>query len=456
MYAWECRDKEDQGEIAFNDPLRRKNKSLTDENLRLKRLLRENGIAWSPVAQAHLNSTSHTKRKTRLASKKIDHSYLPMEVVLRILKFAMTSPFPIIDPLSKTTLANLTDKEKSQGNQVAIHFLATCKALNREGSRFLWQDNTFVFTTPEAVRNFAELSSEFRQSITNVTFRIIARYYDDKDRKHVLGREYHRDVKKDIRLPVFKRPSEIPLVRGGFRVYSWNQIIDFLRGLRAPFDPAVRLRSKPRAKLFPGLTSLRLDLVNFSESLLPFSGPEFHEVTSHEFGCTLNELQVTGLPEDDAGMKASIELSGLLKDEGLRLDGCPAFILRRGPRKFSLQPLAGFGWSSRVIRAHKEHLDDSDSDSDDFFNHAIGVLPCAPPERGHPLSMLEDSTVIWKLVPISRDGVKRSWVQFYRSSGREVKDYPSDDSSLMCPCCGEEHPESSFWDDFLEDMPRDD
>jgi hypothetical protein len=445
----------------YNNPLRRTNHTLAEENLRLKKLLRENGIAWSPVAQMHLNETRPKKRTTRssMTAQDLGCPHLPTEVILRILKFALTSPTPIIDPLSSLTAANLTEKEKTSGNQIAFHFLATCKAYKEEGERYFWTSNSFVFTSPEAVRNFAGLRLSYRKKVTHVTFRVIARYYDDQVRKRRLDRTYHRDLKKDTPLKVHMRPREAPLIRGGFRSYSWNQIIDFLTALRAPYDPSTRLKSAPRPRLLPNLSSLRLDLVNFSDTLLSFSGPEFHETTSHEFGCTLNELQVTGMPHDDVGLKASAELSGLLKDEGLYLDATAAFIVAS---KGAVQPLRGNLWCGRVVRACKDKDDDSLDEfdaSDSIFNNRnhtkIGVMPPAPTEEGHPeTGPGEDEVAIWKRVPISRDSSVRDWIQYARRGGYEIRDPLMDsDDEFYCPCCGEAHPTSSLLglDDELDD-----
>lgn len=385
--------------------------------------------------------------------------HLPTEVVLRILKFALMSPFPIIDPLSHRVTANLTEAEMTRGNQVAIHFLATCKAYKQEGERYFWASNTFIFTSPEAIRNFAELRLDYRKTITQVNFRVIAKYYDDQPRKHKLNRIYHHDLKKDPTLKVQQRPKEGPLNRGGFRSYSWHQLIDFLTALRAPYDPNTRLKKTPRPRLFPNLTSLRLDLVNFTDTVLPFSGAEFHETTSHEFGCTLNEVLVTGMPNDDVGMKASAELSGMLKDEGLYLDAAAAFIL---PHKGPMQQLRGNMWCGRVVRAWRENEEDSVDEfdgSDSIFTHRnhtkIGVLPPAPAEEGHPESNRDADLVIWKRVPISRDSHIRGWVQYSRYRGYEIQDsvMADSDDDVICPCCGDHH-ETPSW--FEEDEELDD
>lgn len=373
----------------------------------------------------------------------------------------MTSPHPIVDPLSPVTRENISDVEKARRNQIAIHFLSTCSAMYTEGTKYLWEYNRFVFTSPQALRHFGELNTQFRHPIQSITLRVIARYYDDQRRRHKLDSSYHSDLKRDQPLRVHMRPRESLLVRGGFRCYTWSQIVDFLAALRAPYDPALREKSKLRPKLLPNLTTLRLDLVNFSDELVPFSGSELHGITSHELGCTLNELQVTGLPFDDAGMKASAELSGMLKDEGLFLDGPAAFVAH----KTHLQELSGSKWCARIIRAWKSE-EAEDEDMDDPHDHdsplsgwhrpKLGILPPAPQEKGHPVSARVDGTAIWKRVPISRDSCERQWTEFSRFSGYEIDGTDSDAGSHPCPCCGESHPGPSFLDFMDDDDDEDD
>ncbi|KAI9167083.1 hypothetical protein HJFPF1_03203 [Paramyrothecium foliicola] len=459
VFPWECRDKEDQAKAFHTHPVRRANQSLAEENQRLKRLLRENGISWSPIARAHLNANTCSSARgkagpsTRSAVANLHRPYLPVEVILRILKFALTSSEPIIDPLWPLINENLTEREKSRGNQVAIHFLVTCKAMHLEGTKIFWQSNSFIFTSPQVLQNFSELGPEFRDKVTHISLRVIARYYDDQHRKHKLERSYHTQLKKDQPLKVSRRPKESALTRGGFRCYTWNQIADFLIALRAPHDPTFKNRTQPRPRLLPSLTSLRLDLVNFADGLLPFPGSELHDLASHELGCTFNELQVTGMPDDDAGIRATAELSGLLKDEGLYLSGPPAFLAQSK----HLQPLGGCSWFPRVVRAWVLDDEDLDMDEDDEHEHhsfgrhpKLGALPPAPAEEGHPLSGLNEDLVIWKKIPRTRDALHRNWALFSRATGHEIEDwdsYCSDDE--ICSCCGDFHPEMEFLE-FLE------
>ncbi|EEY14987.1 conserved hypothetical protein [Verticillium alfalfae VaMs.102] len=399
---WETQDKEDTAEAYYNQPLRQKHRILADENLRLKRLLRENGITWSPIATAHIHAVKHgnsgrmTRRRSLAAAP--TNPYLPTEVLLRILKYALTAPLSIFDPLSKLRPDTVTAEEKARGNQIAIHFLATCRAMHTEGTRILWGHNSFTFTSPEALRNFAELDVNHRKGIKSVTFRIIAQFYDDK-----------------------KRPDKLPMF-----------------------------------------------------------GNDMHNMASHELGCSLNELYVTGLPIDDPGVKASAELTGLLRDEGLYMTGVPAYVqTKRGVLSLSGHPIC-----ARVIRAYKSlrvgslgtsavPIDDelSDSEDTDFdaldgsgldAHHShIPTMPSAPAQEGHPTSHREDK-VIWKRVPISRNSGERRWVEFCRSSGYPIEP-PADkngndddeededeDSISICPCCGEPHP-GTFLDQLLDE-----
>ncbi|KAH8173210.1 hypothetical protein LIA77_07465 [Sarocladium implicatum] len=454
-FPWESRDKENEAKVSYNLPMRRENQILVNENLKLKRLLRENGIAWSPVAQAHIQKSNPAKRVTR-AAKAVQPSAqmkVPMEVLLRILEFAMTSPRPIIDPLSPRNPDHLTDAEKTADNQIAINMLVACRALNVEGQRFLWEKNQFTFTTPEAVSHFAELDSKYRSQIQQVTFRIVASFFDDEKRKyrHKLDALYHPELRTSHTLRTVIRPKESPLSKGGFRSYSWLQVVDFLTALRAPYMPKIREKT-PRPRLLPSLVSLRIDFVNFLD-ILPIPTKELHDVTNHELARTLNELQLTGLPYEDIGarMGASSELIGMVKDDGLYLQSVPRYI-SLGARK-GLKPLSGLSWCARVIRprlAEGGTIHDEHGPSHIHWDMP-GEMPAAPRESGHPESTEEeDERFIYKKVPVSRDSDQREWKRFSCRTGYPwafEDDYDSDEEDYLdeiCPNCGEPHAGSSF------------
>ncbi|KAG5924807.1 hypothetical protein E4U61_006391 [Claviceps capensis] len=427
-------DHEDQEKASYNNTLKRTNHVLSEENMRLKRILRESGISWSPVAQAHMAQQDLTRsgRRTR-SSRRIDEvgrNRLPVEVILRILKYVTQSPYPIINPLSRSTPEHLTEMERSRGSQIAIHFLATCRALHAEGTRYLWESNSFVFTTPAALHRFAELSPKYRNKITSVTLRVIARYYDDCNLTYRLDRAYHPDLKAHQVLKVHVRPKETRPIRGGFRSYSWHQITDFLVALRAPYDPSYKNRHSPRPRLLPSLSTLRLDLVNFANAMLLSAIPrsELHEVASHEFGCTLNELQMTGMPGGVTGTtrtSVSEELICMLKDEGLFLHGCATYVAQTR----QLEKLSCTKWCARVVRASiRKDLspveDDAAASDDDErsidYTQRLDILPPVPTEEGHPTLFHDQTDVIWKRISLTRDNEERRWVPFSRATGRAM------------------------------------
>lgn len=228
IFPWDGRDQEEQAEVRYNAPLRALNQQLEDENMRLKRLLREAGIAWNATVAPHpdfqqassTNSRTSRRRSSRLSA--LDHGphrlpHLPVEVILRIMEYALVARDPIIDPLSKVIPENLTVTEAKRGPQIAIGFLATCKAYNTEGKRFFWTKNIFTFTTPETLRRFADVQNTVRNTVRHINLRIIARYYDDEQRVHKIDSEYHPSFNSSKTLQVIQRHRDPgSLSRSGF------------------------------------------------------------------------------------------------------------------------------------------------------------------------------------------------------------------------------------------------
>lgn len=165
--------------------------------------------------------------------------------------------------------------------------------------------------------------------MSHVTLRVVARYYDDERRNHRLqimgdGLEYPL-------IAVSMRSGNPPFSRGGFRCYAWSKLHDFLQVLSTRCRPLHRRSNHSRLQLLPGLTSLRLDLVKFEPNLPP-AITELHSLASHELACTLDELQVTGMPFLSHEPVAR-ELTNLLKDRGLFLRNFAALYLRKAKCK---------------------------------------------------------------------------------------------------------------------------
>ncbi|KAI8628341.1 hypothetical protein F5Y19DRAFT_148800 [Xylariaceae sp. FL1651] len=462
--AWECRDQTDQAELYYNQPLRVKNRRLEDENLALKRLLREHGISWQTYPKPAHSQTSRVTRSCKGQPKVLPH--LPVEIQLRVLSYALTSPQPIVDPLCKSRSERLLAREKSKPHNLAINFLSTCRAYYVEGVKFLWSNNSFVFTSPATLRNFAELDSVYRQKVQHVTFRLIARFYDDEDRVHRLPRTYHPDLKTSVKLAVQRRPKENTLARRGFRAYAWYQLIDFLEAMLPPHDPSLTpgsssSRAVPRPRLLPSLESLRIDFVNFTDDLLQYPPPQLHDLASHQLGCMLNEVILTGVPTDECGLRVSTELSGLLKDEGLLIDHAPTMVaVKNGVRLLHCDDHICH-YSSKVVRAMRT-VSDHHFFEDDHHRHDEIDFPPAPADEGQPpFSPFRSCRTIWKRVPIKLDGSgERRWELFDRVSGMPWDDVEEDatmfdflddeEDGMVCENCGEIHPGALLPEELMD------
>lgn len=363
------------------------------------------------------------------------------------------------------------EQEKNKHHNIAINFLVTCRAYHIEGTRYLWSNNTFLFTTPSSLKHFAELPLHYRQDIKQVTFRLIARFYDDEDRVpvHRLPRAYHPKLAAPVKLAVQRRAKENTLARRGFRSYAWFQLTDFLEALLPPHDPtlAAAMNSNPSVplsfpRLLPSLESLRIDFVNFTEDLLQYPPSQLHDLASHQLGCTLNEVILTGVPSDDCGHRVSTELSGLLKDEGLLIDHAPTLVaMKNGIRSLPCGD-AECHYSSKVVRGMRTVSDNHLFDDRHHASHDDFVFPPAPPGEGEPpFSPNHSCRTIWKKVPMQLNGKSddRKWELYDRVSGMPWKEVEMDitmfdsvdgENGTACENCGEIHPGALLPDELMD------
>ena len=466
---FEDRDQLDEAEAWYNDPLRTRNRQLEDENVQLKRLLRENGISWSPSLifdgpRHGVKRPSSTKgRLTRSSVSKVVLQQvgrmptLPIEIQLKVMELALTSDYPILDPLSKRIRDNMTLEESVRSNQIAIGFLATCKAYHVEGTQFLWKNNHFVFTSHHTLRNFANIGVQHRQNIKSITLRIIGKYYDDSKRSRTMRSNV--PGKKTV-IKAAPRVNENPLSRKGYKSYTWLQIVDFLDALRPPFDPSSLKKKQPRPRLFPQLESMRIDFVHFPANYLSQPELDIHRLAVHDLGCSLNELILTGLPSEERGMRVLNDLTGMVRDDGMVLKSTDTYIgdnaglLRTPDCTIDARVVRAWKAVAKDLEEELELLHEADG-FDDFpshhrvLHHNAANVPAVPQEPGHPESTWARKKTIWKRVPSTRDSQKRDWVEFSRTWGTRVSpdDEDVDDSDvLICDGCGEVHEPLSDYD----------
>ncbi|PBP27223.1 hypothetical protein BUE80_DR001860 [Diplocarpon rosae] len=385
------------------------NKRFRDEIQRLTALLRQNGISQTfPPSPDPINDRIpvckgvNTNFKT--PSPESIKPYLPDEILLQILGFALKSPRAIIDPFYKMRKDNVTSYERFSRDDINIQCLAVSHSFHAEGVRLLVENNEFVFTQASALENFAKISTELRSTIQNVTLRIVGRYYEDKPRGLKLnGLDSYHELVEDFEVPALGRPAGMVNDKG-IQAYCWYQVGDFLRALQLPFSDDPSLTVRPR--LFPELTSMRIDLVNFCDHL-PLGIATFAPVIRWHLGRFLDELLITGAPHEDASGHELMILRNALKEEGLFSSACPAFISEKG----GLKKLPVSDYQHHTVAAKKKKKK--------------AAAPQSPsPQRGpkadnHPVSFHPAGETIWKLVLENEDGPKL-WMEFHRESGRPI------------------------------------
>lgn len=296
---WEGPSYEPSAAMVLNKVLNEEKKTHLQEIQRLRALLDQNKIPWMkdpPKSVANKNTQRMMTRRASLApqvtSTKLT-TRLPTEIIIRILGYALKSTTPIIDPFWKVRPDNLTKDEKVP-RRICVNFLLTCKAFHVEGTRLIFANNEFVFTQVAALENFARFSPDLRCTVKNVTLRVVGRYYDDFSRKQQLtGNAFYHNNIPALTLHVSGRPKGI-LPDKGIESYCWLQLIDFLKAFAVPDQNRIY------SKLFPSLKSMRIDLVNFCEHI-PFPGPSYISVIRWHAGRVVDELVVTGGPDEELG-----------------------------------------------------------------------------------------------------------------------------------------------------------
>ncbi|KAL8404816.1 hypothetical protein RB594_009624 [Gaeumannomyces avenae] len=486
--AWDCRDQVDRATLFYQEGEKRR--KIEEENQYLKRLLREHGICWSP-AVAHRadffdgSSSSNaklschdrfartaTRARTAAARAADKGARLPPEIFLRIIEFAMISPDPIIDPLTKPDNRSITAKEARAKSGLAIGLMAVSRAFRVEATKVLWSRNTFIFTTPEALLGMASLSLEIRSQIKHINLRIIARFYKDDNRPLSLPKRDHPNLPKALNLPINERPKGHSGAIGGLRSYAWLQVVDFLTALLPPYQPPAQSRDKkrkrdlgtavPRPRLLPNLDKMRIDLVNFPQRLLRnLPANDLHQIAAHELACTLSELTVTGFPCCMVGIRAASDVSEMLRDNGLFVDSGVAYMQQRGGRLEAVKKIPPFG--CRVVRPRwptQKRTADNSAEPEDGLPDDLESQPGWQPldmhhhhhhnnEHYDPLPVpvetegehsFWETGMIWKQVPTSLfSDEKREWTEFEPHRGFAVDDideWPdSDDEEDMRVTC---------------------
>jgi hypothetical protein len=416
-----------------HETLKTENQSHLEEIQRLRALLNENKIAWAkpPSTKRSILRQSTLLRWTRGDTSKLRLKstkplpHLPNEIIIRILGLVVTSPTPIIDPFWKLRPENITKDEKAHAS-IDIGFLATCKAFKVEGIRLLMANNTFIFTQVAAVQNFAKVPIDLRSTVKNITLRVVGRYYDDISyKKTITGEILYHDAVPYPTVYVAARPKGTAKDKG-IQAYCWQQLVDFMKALVVP-DPT----GTTYAQLLPSIQVMRIDLVNFCEHL-PFIGSSFITVLRWHLGKMVDELVITGAPEEEVSNGEERFLAGILRDEGVFASGCPVFV----SQKNGLRALPGYGLNLHIVRPSLATPVKPEKARDLESIHPEGGSP--------PVSIYPAGATIWKYTSDSLAEPEKKWIEFHRRCGYQVSE------------CGELEPDDDSDGEEVEDEWEDD
>lgn len=298
------------------------------------------------------------------------------------------------------------------GTDRVPEILATCKAFHEEG-RKLFFNSSFVFTQVVALDNFALVSREFRSTIKHVTLRVVGKYFDKEASKRDLFHTSYHPAVPNIKIPIYPRPKGAESDRG-IHAYCWQQFADFMKSFQFPSG------SHRLSKLFPSLTRMRVDLVNFCEHL-HYPGPSFMTILRWHTGAFLDELIITGIPEEDPDEGPEQLFTRIVKDEGVFASGPPIFVSQAKGLK-SIPPL---GLAVRVLRTDIESQIMRSMQSKDKKSLKRPVASVDPVLGKPPKSRYPAGRTIWKFTQDSLRDPTRKWIEFDRASG-----YPADDVDM--------------------------
>ncbi|KAF7957246.1 hypothetical protein EAE96_002834 [Botrytis aclada] len=311
---------------AAIDQLSRKNKTLDKhntallrENARLKKLLATHNIAW-PTNERLSTIAALDSSTTR------SNPELPLEVKLRIVRFALQLPHPIIDPGVKLLKSNVTEMEHAEQKKLPVQLLRLSKFFYKEGQKSLFADNKFIFTQVSSLKWFVSTHPRSCAQLEHLELRIVGRYYDDPGSKKLVTLGFDQQLERYYAVNPIKRIPNINLGWTGLQSYCWKQIVDFLEALQLPWHGRQQTRSKEHTIAFKNLSSMMVDLVNFTDNL-PGPGIELRNMTRETLDPIIDNLYIRGQPLEQNGSLAYECFGYLMRNGGIR--GCsilPHFI----------------------------------------------------------------------------------------------------------------------------------
>ncbi|TGO55281.1 hypothetical protein BCON_0094g00310 [Botryotinia convoluta] len=149
-----------------NKTLEEYNTALARENASLKNLLATHNTAWP--ANKNLSTIAASDSSTTRSNPE-----LPLEVKLRIIRFALQLAHQIIDPGVKILKSNVTDMEHAEQKKLPVQLLRLSKFFYKEGQRSLFADNRFIFTQVSSLKWFVSTHPRSCAQLGHLELRIV-------------------------------------------------------------------------------------------------------------------------------------------------------------------------------------------------------------------------------------------------------------------------------------------
>ncbi|TGO23018.1 hypothetical protein BPAE_0147g00220 [Botrytis paeoniae] len=380
-----------------NKTLEEYNTALARENASLKNLLATHKIAWP--ANKNLSTVAAPDSSTTRSNPE-----LPLEVKLRIIRFALQLAHPIIDPGVKILKSNVTDMEHAEQKKLPVQLLRLSKFFYKEGQRSLFADNRFTFTQVSSLKWFVSTHPRSCAQMEHLELRIVGKYYDDQGSNKIVTLGFDQQIERWYVVKPIKRIPNINLNWTGLQSYCWKQILDFLEALQLPWYGRQQTRSREHTLAFKNLSSMMIDLVNFTDNL-PGPGIDLRKMTRETLGPIIDNLYIRGQPLEQNGSLAYECLGYLMRNGGIR--GC------------SILPHFISTISSEYLKIFIRY---------ESFLPELKYYAKTLPESREEGAM---EKYVWKKLPATFGELEGSEVQFHIASGLPVENVEKDYRILL-------------------------
>ncbi|KAF7867128.1 uncharacterized protein EAF02_009914 [Botrytis sinoallii] len=373
-----------------NKKLEEHNSALSRENASLKKLLATHNIAWP--ANKNLSTIAASDSSTTRSNPE-----LPLEVKLRIIRFALQLAPPIIDPGVKILKSNVTEMEHAEQKKLPVQFLRLSKFFYNDGKRTFFVDNRFIFTQVSSLKWFVSTHPRSCAQLKHLELRIVGKYYDDQGSNKIVTLGFDQRVERWYAVKPIKLWT-------GLQSYCWRQILDFLNALQLPWHGRQQTRSKEHIIAFKNLSSMMIDLVNFTDNL-PGPGIDLRKMTRETLGPIIDNLYIRGQPLERNGSLAYECLGYLMRNGGIR--GC------------SILPHFISTVSSEYLKIFIQ---------DESFLPELKYYANTLPESREEGAI---EKYVWKKLPATFGELEGSEVRFHISSGLPVENVEGDYRILL-------------------------